>query len=84
MLKEFLLKENNAAKFEENIFMVAFHDLGDDDKNINYSVPNSFNWQNLKNDFINMSFSSIISKESTWEKYINTFQKLERNLLDVN
>ena len=84
LLEDFLLKENNRNKFKENIFMVAFHELGDDSKGINYSVSNTFNWQNLKNDFINMSFSSIISKEKTWEKYINTFQKLERNLLDVN
>ena len=41
-------------------------------------------WKNLKNEFINMEFSSIISKDKSWQKYIKTFENLERNMINVS
>ena len=33
--------------------------------------------EKLKEEFYNMEFSSIISKDKTWEKFKNTFKNLE-------
>ena len=83
-LNDFLLQEGFKEKFNKNKFMIRFHDLTEEKLNIEYTLPQNPNWNNLKNEFINMQFSSIISKDKSWNKYINTFQNLERNIEDVN
>ena len=77
-LDDFLSKENNKEAFEKNKFMIKFHDLEKEKNNIEIFFQSSYNWIELKNKFSEMSFNSIVQKEKTWEKYINTFKTLER------
>jgi DNA polymerase I len=78
--ESFLLKEGNQRKFDQNVFMIKLHDLTLDENDIQYSLPETVSWEELKEIFINYSFNSIIGKEKSWLKYINTFSKLERNI----
>jgi len=78
--KSFLLKEGNQEKFNQNVFMIKFHDLTLDENNIQYSLPEVISWESLKEIFVKYSFNSIIGKEKSWLKYVNTFSKLERNI----
>jgi 5'-3' exonuclease len=80
LLEDFLLKEDNKEKYDKNFFMVKFHDLNDKEEEFEKSKPSSCNWEGLKKEFINLEFNSIIGKEKSWEKYINTFSNLERNI----
>lgn len=80
---DFLLVEENRIKFKKNSYMIAFHDLANDAQNITYTSPEVFDWDLLKKEFIKLEFNSIIGKEKTWNKYINTFNALERNLNNV-
>lgn len=81
-LEDFLIKENNREKYERNVFMIKLHDLKSEVNNFELDYKKEFNWENLKKEFINFEFNSIIGKEKTWEKYIKTFSLLERNLLN--
>ncbi len=84
-LNDFLSQEDFKQKFEKNKFMIAFHDLEKDSENIVFTYnKNNLQWNLLKEKFINFEFNSIVSKEKTWNKYINTFENLERNLKNVN
>ena len=78
-LQEFLDIKENKDKYENNYFMIKFHDIGEDYRNIEKSIPEKINWNQLKDLFSQMEFNSIIGKEKTWNKYVNTFNKLERN-----
>lgn len=78
-LNSFLSLEENNIKYKNNYFMIKFHDIGEDYIGIQKSIAKSYNWDQLKDLFSKMKFNSIIGKEKTWEKYINTFNKLERN-----
>jgi DNA polymerase-1 len=78
--KEFLDNKNNKEKFEKNKFMIKFHDMINDKKDIQMLSKGNTQWKELKKEFTNMDFNSIIGKEKTWEKYINTFANLERKL----
>lgn len=76
-LNEFLDKDNNRERFEKNNFLIKLHDLSEEENNIIYNQKmESGSWEELKDIFNNMSFNSIIGKESTWKKYINTFDRL--------
>ena len=80
LLSEFLLKEGHQEKFNKNKFMIEFHDLQEDENNIRFvSLDKTYDWNLLKKEFMEMEFNSIIGKEKTWDKYIKTFDKLERN-----
>ena len=74
--KEFLTIKENKEKFNNNMFMIKFHELNDDIKDIVFKRNSFQNWDLLKKEFINFEFNSIIGKEKTWEKYINTFDQL--------
>ena len=76
-LKKFLSLEGNKEKFKLNSFLIKFHNFSENEtKSIRwYQIPTE-NWDNLKNEFTNMSFNSIIGKEKSWEKFINTFSNL--------
>ena len=78
--ENFISIKENKEKFENNKFMIEFHDLKEESKNISYHKPNNIDWKNLKIIFNDMKFTSIINKEKTWEKYLNTFKNLERNI----
>lgn len=78
--ESFLLKEGHQEKFDQNVFMIKFHDLTFDEKDIQYSLPEVISWDLLKEIFVKYSFNSIIGKEKSWLKYMNTFSKLERNI----
>jgi len=83
LLSEFLLKEGHQEKFDKNKFMIAFHSLEEDKETIDFvSLDKTYEWDLLKKEFMDMEFNSIIGKEKTWEKYIKTFSKLERNRHD--
>ena len=74
--KEFLSIQENKEKFDNNMFMIKFHNLKEDAKDIIFTKSSLQNWNLLKKEFINFEFNSIIGKEKTWEKYINTFNQL--------
>ena len=78
--KEFLCIEENKLKYENNFFMIKFHDIEDDKEEISFLINRESSWEDLKKEFKNFEFNSIISKEKTWEKYVKTFNYLfERN-----
>jgi len=84
-LKELLSNKENLNKFEHNQFMIKFHDITKDQDNIEFTIPKEIsNWNSLKEIFSNYEFNSLVGKDSTWEKYINTFNNLERNLRNVS
>lgn len=84
LMNEFLLVENNKEKYDKNVFMIKLHDLSEESKEFEISKKNKFNWEELKKEFINFEFNSIIGKEKSWNNYIKTFNLLERNLLNDN
>tara|TARA_B100000131_G_scaffold269054_1_gene268239 strand:+ start:982 stop:1800 length:819 start_codon:yes stop_codon:yes gene_type:complete len=76
-LAKFIELDKNKSKLQENMFMIKLHDLKEDAENINFfDMPKQPCWDDLKNVFEQYEFSSIISKEKTWHKYTNTFNKL--------
>ncbi len=80
-LEEFLNKAGNRNIFENNMFMIKFHDLTEDASKILYHRPSTddSSWIQLKEKFASMDFNSIVGKDKTWNKYVNTFKNLERN-----
>jgi len=85
---EFMSVKENKEKFDKNCFMIRFHDMTPDLNGLELYVNESslphWDWQDVKNEFTNMGFSSIIGKEKSWNKYIKTFENLERNIQHVN
>ena len=66
--------EGNLEKFRVNVNLVRFHKLNEEEqKEIEWFEKNDLNSNGIKEEFTNMKFSSIIGKETTWNKYINTF-----------
>ena len=81
LLQNFLLKEGHQEKLDHNIQMIRLHDLDNDVDGISYcDTIDSSNWEELKEVFSNYEFNSIISKEKSWNKYTDTFNKLWENL----
>jgi len=76
-----VIKENK-EKFDHNYEMIKFHDLTKEENNFEINEVTNINWEDLKIKFSEMEFNSIIAKEKSWEKYIKTFSKLERNRHD--
>ena len=60
--------------------MIKFHSMDSDSKDIQTLSEGKVQWEELKKEFTSMKFNSIIGKEKTWEKHVNTFANLERNL----
>jgi len=84
-LLDLLSNEENKNKFELNQFMIRFHDLGKDQDNIEFTLPEeSIEWNSLREIFQNYEFKSLTDKDSSWQKYINTFDNLERNIKHVS
>ena len=77
LLNKFLDSEDKKEKLEHNQFMIKLHDIESDMEFSYYSTPIHCDWEKLKEEFYNMKFSSIISKDKTWEKFKNTFKNLE-------
>lgn len=76
-LEQFLANEGYREKLENNLFMISLHDLTTDSKDIQYFTgPEQRMWDDLKDVFAQFEFNSIIGKEKTWKKYIDTFEKL--------
>ena len=84
MLNDFLIKEDNQDKFNKNIFMIEFHDLTQDANDIKIFKPDTFNWDRLRNIFNEYDFKSLVLKDKSWDKYTNTFNKLQEGLQNVN
>lgn len=80
LFNEFLLEEGHKEKYDKNFFMVKFHDLSLVAEEFEKIKPMICRWEDLKKEFINLEFNSIIGKEKSWEKYVNTFSNLERNI----
>ena len=74
-LKDFLQgTEGNLEKFRVNVNLIRFHKLNkEEQEEIEWFETNDLNPVGLKEEFTNMNFNSIIGKETTWNKYINTF-----------
>lgn len=79
-LKLFLSEGSNQDVFKNNLFMIRFHDLTEETKDITYFSRTQFNWDSLKELFTEYEFNSIVSKEKTWNNFVNTFKNLERNI----
>lgn len=77
LLSKFLDSEEKEEKLKHNQFMIKLHEIENDEGFIYYSTPTHCDWDKLKEEFSNMEFSSIVSKEKTWKKFKNTFNKLE-------
>jgi len=77
-LSEFLSLEDNKIKFDRNYEMIKFHDLVNDTELFEMSRVLEPKWEELKLKFSEMEFNSIIEKEKSWQKYIETFKNLER------
>lgn len=81
---ELMSIKENKEKFEKNMFMIKFHDVTPDVDTIQFTLnQNKLEWNLLKETFQNYDFNSLVAKEKTWDKYINTFSNLERNLQNV-
>ncbi len=76
----FLEKDDNKEKFNHNYNMIKFHDLTSESSELELSKVFNPNWGELKIKFSEFEFNSIISKDKSWEKYIKTFENLERNI----
>ena len=74
-LKDFLQgTEGNLEKFKVNVNLIRFHKLNEEEQEeIEWFETNDLNPVGLKEEFTNMKFNSIIGKETTWNKYTNTF-----------
>lgn len=79
-LLNFLQTSDNKIKFEHNYSMIKFHNLTNDTDSMELSKIFKTNWEELKIKFSEFEFNSIIGKEKSWEKYIKTFENLERNI----
>ncbi len=76
-LEQFLSKEGYKEKLDKNLFMISLHDLTFDSEDIKYfSGPSNKMWDDLKEVFEKFEFSSIVGKDTTWKKYIDTFENL--------
>jgi len=74
LLDHFLSKDNRRSKFLLNLEMIKFHDMTTDLDNIESSEVQA-NWKSVKQCFIDMKFSSLIT-DKYWTKFINTFDRL--------
>ncbi len=76
-LEKFLEVDGRNKKLKNNLFMIRLHDLTNEKQNLEYYEKiKEKKWDSLKNVFKEFKFSSIISKDSTWEKYKKTFECL--------
>lgn len=81
ILEDFLSTEEFRKKLDHNIFMIKLHDLKEESKNIKYyDTIGEPNWSSLKEVFYKYEFNSIVSKDSTWNKYTKTFENLWENI----
>jgi len=76
-LEKFLLEEGRQDKLNRNLEMIRLHDLTEDVSGIlHYPKLHVEKWQELKDLFTSYDFSSMVSKETSWNKYTNTFNQL--------
>ena len=79
LMKEFLDKENNLEKFKHNVEMIRFHKLNEEEvKNINFFGYNLEGWDLLRNIFKEFEFKSMTEKDTSWKKYIKTFNEINK------
>jgi len=78
LMKEFLDKEDNLEKFKHNVEMIRFHQLNEEEiENINFFGYNLEGWDSLRIIFKEMEFKSMTEKDTSWEKYIKTFNQIK-------
>lgn len=72
-----LSTKENLEKFNHNTFMIKFHDIDEKDaSNINFFNEGvTFDYNRVYNKFTEYKFNSIIGKDNSWKKFVNTFQK---------
>ena len=76
-LEKFLIEEGRKEKLNHNITMIKLHDLSHEkDSFLVYPMPIKPDWANLREIFGNMDFTSMVGKDTTWKKYVDTFQNL--------
>jgi len=77
LLNEFLCYNNNQELFDKNMFLIKFHDLGEDkDSIIFYEKQQKNKWSELREKFSQFEFKSLVDKDETWNKYIKCFNLL--------
>ena len=74
-LNEFLSSPENKEKFDRNVQLINFTNIHDMNKI--ESSPIESNWDFIKESFNEFGFQSMVSKDKTWNKYVNTFLTLE-------
>ena len=71
-LNQFLLAESNRRdRFEKNMFLIKFHDMGSELDLIERSTP-EVDWDDVRREFNNLRFWSITDDRS-WEKFHKSF-----------
>lgn len=77
-LNEFLNEDKERLdKLSHNKFMITLHDLTCESNNIQYyNITRNKNWDDLRKTFDGYSFKSMTNKDTSWNKYINTFNNL--------
>lgn len=77
LLNIFLDSQEKIQKLNENIELIKFHKLEDEDiKNIDfYKIPEKSCWDIVKKEFSDMSFTSMID-DKYWYNFTKTFDKL--------
>ena len=77
-LQKFLNEDTSRmTKLEHNKFMIKLHDLTSETNNIQYyNTVSNKNWDDLRSTFEEYSFKSMTTKDTSWNKYIKTFDNL--------
>ena len=71
-LEKFLLAETDRReKFEKNVFLIKFHDMGGEMTALERSSP-VIDWEDVRREFNNLRFWSITNDRS-WEKFRRSF-----------
>ena len=73
-LRNLLSITENRETFEKNVNLIRLVDFSNDMSTVEISIGTR-DFKNLKKIFKDLEFSSMI-KEKTWEKYVNTFERL--------
>lgn len=71
-LEELLVRDNNRDIFEKNMSLIRFSDINENDLEYSHAIAN---WDEVKDNFGNMKFTSITNPKS-WIKFMDTFNNL--------
>ena len=75
LLEGFLASPGHQEKFDRNIHMIQFHDLGADLDDLETNDP-TIDWAGLRKRLSEMQFYSI-TNDKPWKKFVDTFTNLD-------